>query len=144
MVLLLLRGHLGGTRGCWDAWTWQVLKLPPATPRCLLTKSGSITTDVVLHGRPGQVVKLPCGIRIVVFGWDSRNPSQAEVSGVICFKKHPFRRAAGVDRNVERVKSLMAQCVSHIYREHDVHDLCSAWPRRLVELVAADGERLKY
>ena len=60
------------------------------------------------------------------------------------FKKHPFRRAAGVDRNVERVKSLMAQCVDHINREHDVHDLCSAWPRRLVELVAAEGERLKY
>ena len=55
-----------------------------------------------------------------------------------------FRRAAGVDRNVERVKSLMAQCVDHMNREHDVHDLCSAWPRRLVELVAADGERLKY
>ena len=49
-----------------------------------------------------------------------------------------------MDRNVERVKALMAQCVSHINREHDVHDLCSAWPRRLVELVAADGERLKY
>ena len=42
----------------------------------------------------------------------------------------------GDDRNVERVKSLMTQCV-------DVHDLCSAGPRRLEELVAADGERLK-
>ena len=43
----------------------------------------------------------------------------------------------GDDCNVERVKSPMTQCV-------DVHDLCSAWPRRLVELVAAEGERLKY
>ena len=42
-----------------------------------------------------------------------------------------------------RVKSLMTQCVDHINREHNVHDLCSAWPRRLEELVAADGERLK-
>ena len=64
--------------------------------------------------------------------------------GAKLLTRHHFRRAAGVDRNVERVKSLMAQCVSHINREHDVHDLCSAWPRRLVELVAADGERLKY
>ena len=60
------------------------------------------------------------------------------------FKKHPFRRAAGMHRNVERVKDLMSQCVDHINREHDVHDLCSAWPRRLVELVAAGGERLTY
>ena len=59
------------------------------------------------------------------------------------FKKHPFRRAAGVDRNVERVKSLMAKCVDHNNREHDVHDLCSAWPRRLEGLVGCGGQRLK-
>ena len=34
--------------------------------------------------------------------------------------------------------------IDHINREYDVHGLCSAWPRRLVELVAAEGERLKY
>ena len=59
-------------------------------------------------------------------------------------KKHPFRRAADLGRNVERVKSLMGECIRHIHKEHDVHGLSSAWPRRLEELVAAEGERLKY
>ena len=60
------------------------------------------------------------------------------------FKKYPFRRAAGLEENVRRMKTCMAACVEHINRAYNVEELSSAWPRRLQELVAAEGERLKY
>ena len=60
------------------------------------------------------------------------------------FKKHPFSRAADLDINVERVKALMVQCIRHINQEYEVEALCSAWPKRLRDLVDNGGERLKY
>lgn len=60
------------------------------------------------------------------------------------FKKHTFRRAAALDLNIERVKALMVDCIGHINQEYDVDALCSAWPKRLRNLVDSEGERLKY
>ena len=60
------------------------------------------------------------------------------------FKKHPFRRAAALDLNIERVKAQMGECIRHINQKYDVDALCSAWPERLRDLVDSEGERLKY
>ena len=60
------------------------------------------------------------------------------------FKRHPFHRSKGLEHNLARVKTLMATCVEHINGQYDVEALCSAWPRRLEEVVLANGERMKY
>ena len=60
------------------------------------------------------------------------------------FKKHPFSRAQNVQRNVDRVKSVMAECVAEINTSYEVGDLCSAFPRRMQEVIDGGGERLKY
>ena len=60
------------------------------------------------------------------------------------FKRHPFHRSQGLAHNIARVKTGMSSCVEHINGHYAVEDLCSSWPRRLEELVLANGERLKY
>ena len=43
-----------------------------------------------------------------------------------------------------RLEAMLLECEQHINANHDVHGLCRQFPRRLAELVEAEGGRPKY
>ena len=60
------------------------------------------------------------------------------------FKKHPFKSVANVRDNQKVFAKLLKQCEAHINSNYDVCALCRSFPRRINEMVAAKGDRLKY
>ena len=58
------------------------------------------------------------------------------------FKKHPVAKGAGVADMERQFRAILEQCAQHINAEYDVGGLCKAFPTRLRELIAAEGERL--
>ena len=43
-----------------------------------------------------------------------------------------------------RLEAMLLECEQRINASHDVDGLCRQFPRRLAELVEAEGGRLKY
>ena len=60
------------------------------------------------------------------------------------FKKHPVAKGAGVADMERQFRAILEQCAQHINAEYDVGGLCKAFPTRLRELIAAEGERLSH
>ena len=60
------------------------------------------------------------------------------------FKKHPFKIVPNVRDNQKLFAKLLKQCEAHINAHYDVAALCKSFPRRIAELIAAKGDRLRY
>ena len=60
------------------------------------------------------------------------------------FKKNPVRRRPDLEENKQAVVAALAQCAKHINEEYEVSELCKSMPRRVDELLLAQGGRLKY
>ena len=60
------------------------------------------------------------------------------------FKKHPFKSVSNVRDNQKVFATLLKPCEAHINSSFDVSALCRSFPRRVRELLAAKGDRLKY
>ena len=60
------------------------------------------------------------------------------------FKKHPFKSVSNVRDNQKLFAKLLKQCESHINANYEVAALCKSFPRRIVELIASRGDRLRY
>ena len=60
------------------------------------------------------------------------------------FKKHPFKSVSNVRDNQKVFAKLLKQCEARINSNFDVSALCRSFPRRVRELLAAKGDRLKY
>ena len=71
-------------------------------------------------------------------------PHETAVSWIRTFmKKHPLQKGNVVQMRQDFVAT-MDQCMRHINAEHDVEGLCCSFPKRLDELRACKGERMKY
>ena len=44
----------------------------------------------------------------------------------------------------QQCRALLEECGEYINREYDVGALCRSFPKRLQELLAAEGERLSH
>ena len=51
---------------------------------------------------------------------------------------------ASVDEKIAGVAALLSKLKRYINHHYDVDSLCSSLPRRVEELIAAEGGRLKY
>ena len=60
------------------------------------------------------------------------------------FKKHPFKTVSNVRDNQKVFAKLLKQCEAHINAHYEVTALCKSFPRRIAELIAAKGDRLRY
>ena len=60
------------------------------------------------------------------------------------FKKHPVRRTAQVEHNLSRVVAAMEDCKRYIRNDCEIEALCHDFPKRLNELIATKGGRLKH
>ena len=58
----------------------------------------------------------------------------------LCSLLQPF----GVADMERQFRAILEQCAQHINAEYDVGGLCKAFPTRLRELIAAEGERLSH
>ena len=59
------------------------------------------------------------------------------------FRKQPFKWLPKVEDNMKLFKMRMKKCETHINNSYDVLGLCKAFPKRLDELIAAGGDRLR-
>lgn len=59
-------------------------------------------------------------------------------------KQRPFRRTEDMAENEQRFRQTMTACAKHINANFDVESLCRSFPKRLQELEAAKGSRLRH
>ena len=59
-------------------------------------------------------------------------------------RTRPFSRHGSLDAQQTRLEAMLLECEQHINSNHDVDGLCRQFPRRMEELVDAEGGRLKY
>ena len=60
------------------------------------------------------------------------------------FTKHPLKPSRSVADNTDFFFERMVACESHINANYDVDGLCRSLPRRVEELIQANGNRLRY
>jgi hypothetical protein len=60
------------------------------------------------------------------------------------FKKHPYRVTSNPMTNYQKFLDVLADAEKHINKEYDVDTLCRSFPKRLRELRAEGGKRLKH
>lgn len=60
------------------------------------------------------------------------------------FRKNPVVKSYDLATNRAAVVAGLNACQRHINKEYDVSGLCSSLPRRITELLAAKGDRLKW
>ena len=60
------------------------------------------------------------------------------------FKKHPFRTVSNVRQNQKLFSKLLKQCEAYINANYEVSALSRSFPRRVAELIASRGDRLRY
>ena len=72
-------------------------------------------------------------------------PHETAVSWIRAYlKKHPLQKGCGIAAMKEAFARTMNDCMSHINAEYDVADLSACYPKRMADLRARKGERLKY
>ena len=59
-------------------------------------------------------------------------------------RKHPFSRSGSLDVQEARLRGVLSDCANYINEHHEVERLCRSFPRRLEELKAKGGDRLKH
>ena len=59
-------------------------------------------------------------------------------------KQHPVRLVQSMEKNRDRVKTVLQEACSHINTFYEVDDLCNSFPERLKLLFEKQGEKLKY
>ena len=58
--------------------------------------------------------------------------------------KHPFKMANAPSSSVHKLSVMLREAAWYIIETYETGQLCLDLPKRLRELVAAEGERLKY
>ena len=72
-------------------------------------------------------------------------PHETAVSWIrALMKKRPMTKGNGLVQMQKEFEAAMASSVKHINDNYDVASLCKSLPRRLDEVIAAKGERLKH
>ena len=59
-------------------------------------------------------------------------------------KKHPLKKSAGLADMERQFQGVLRDCGAHVTANYAVDDLCSSFPARLRDLVAAKGGRLNH
>ena len=60
------------------------------------------------------------------------------------FKKHTLKKSAGLADMERQFQGVLRDCGAHLTANYAVDELCSSFPARLRELVAAKGGRLNH
>lgn len=60
------------------------------------------------------------------------------------FRAHPWKFGKCQETNVARFRRTLKACEEYINAAYKVRDLCYSFPRRIQELIDAEGKRLKY
>ena len=64
--------------------------------------------------------------------------------GSYLLQEDPVAKGGGVADMELQFRALLEQCGEHLNAEYDVGGLCKAFPKRLRELIAAEGERFSH
>ena len=72
-------------------------------------------------------------------------PHETAVSWIrSLMRKKPVQRGNGLDHMQRELEGALSDCVKHINANYDVESLSKSFPRRVDELLAAEGERLSH
>jgi hypothetical protein len=59
-------------------------------------------------------------------------------------RQRPYKHGPTLEANITMFRAALKDCERHINSQYDVDGLCKSLPRRIGELIDAEGDRLPY